>query len=105
LVVVGGGGKFSGCNYWGAGVVTSVPASARLSCFQYNPISAWGATTAVFNTPLYWALAEGPQSAGQGGTSWTITQHTTYIQRVTIWECSGYKTGPCITNPLLTAAP
>jgi hypothetical protein len=104
MVTADGVNQFSGCDYWKAGAVSGLTADSFLSCFQYNPINA-GATTAVFNTPLHWSMTEGPQSSGQGGSSWTLGQHTTYIQRATIWECSGYQTGPCITNPVVTGHP
>jgi hypothetical protein len=86
------------CNYWGAGAISGLPASAFKSCFS-NTVVPPASSTAVFNTqPLYIYITA-------LGDTIDISSYTTYIQRFTVWQCPGYKTGPCITNPVITTAP
>jgi hypothetical protein len=97
-------GHFALCSNWGSGAVSGLPASAFKSCtsaFQVVPPS----TAPIFLARQMVQLWEGPESFGQGGSVWTGTQHTTYIQRVTVWTCAGWLTGQCYNNPVITTHP
>jgi hypothetical protein len=103
---------FGGCDYWASGAVNGLPKSAFGSCLTnqngvpgslsngvYTVIPP--SSSPIFSTRLYRYVSEGPHSV----RSWTATSHTTYIQRMTVWECAGWATGPCITNPVITTTP
>jgi len=93
------------CNYEASGVVYGLTASAYRSC----------ASVTMTNTQAYGGrqnlgLWEGPESYGQGGNDWS-GDHTTYIQRVTVWVCPSptggtwQTTGQCYNNPPITTHP
>jgi hypothetical protein len=62
-------------------------------------------TSTIFASREALILDEGPESSGQGGSSWTATSHTTFLQRMTVWTCAGWKTGQCFNNPVITTHP
>jgi hypothetical protein len=102
--------NFTLCSNSGSGAVGGLPASAFKSCT--SPFTVVPPSTApVFLARQMVQLWEGPESAGQGGSVWTGTQHTTYIQRVTVWVCpnptggSDWTTGQCYNNPVITTHP
>jgi hypothetical protein len=95
--------KAASCNYWAPGSVNGLPASAFKSCFS-NTIVPPAANTSVFRAgqPMYIYFATGPDNIPN---TMTVSSVTTFIQRFTVWECPGYASGPCITNPVITTAP
>jgi hypothetical protein len=104
LVTADNVSQYGACDYSAPGAVSGLPASSWLSCVTSTVGGPVGGFSPFVNN-LYIYLAEGPQSAGQGGTNWTASSHTTFIQRVTVWECSGYQTGQCYNNPVITTHP
>jgi hypothetical protein len=67
--------------------------------------------TSIFDaSPMGMYFGEGPMDppggpGSWGASNWIAESHTTYIQRITVWECPEYKTGACINNPVITTAP
>jgi hypothetical protein len=100
-----GSTKVAYCTNWASGVVSGLPASAWRACTSWSPGSLVTSPSQMFAARERINVAEGPESAQQGGLVWTATSETTYIQRITIWTCSGWRTGPCLTNPVITTHP
>lgn len=98
-----GNSQTSSCNYQGTGAVYGLPKTSFISCFTHTVVPPFANTT-VFSAgqPMYIYFETGPDNVS---STMTISSVTTYIQRFTVWECAGYKTGPCITNPVITTSP
>jgi hypothetical protein len=91
---------FAACNYSASGVVSGLQASAFNSCVRFSVPSG---EPALFTARQSLIFNEGPENSS--GTTWTATSETTYIQRLTVWSCSGWQTGGCYNNPVITSGP
>jgi hypothetical protein len=95
--------QYAICNYSAAGNVQGLPGSAFHSCASATLVPP--STNPVFHTNVYANFQEGP--FGLTSATWGTwnTNISTYIQRLTVWECPGYQTGGCYNNPVITTHP
>ncbi len=87
-------------DYHATGAVRGLPGSSFYG--TTGAASVAHPSSAGFSHRITQTLNEGPQS---DSSYFTGASHTTYIQRITIWACSGWATGTCPVNPVITTAP
>lgn len=96
--------QYASCTYSAAGAIQGLDRTAWHSCFSNTAVPPFS-STAVYNTNQYFYIEEGPYNSSSSTWGTFNTNITTYMQRMTVWTCAGYNSGPCLTNPVVTTQP